>query len=124
MPRGRRKNQVEEQVTEERVEDNTSSSADDGWNEAQGGAGNYWIPESRGETIQGVLVDAVEGPYGTNYVLEIDGTEIRLPANKVLISKLDNVPMGAEVKVEYLGTVRTSTGRRAKDYRVLWRESE
>jgi ASC-1-like (ASCH) protein len=94
------------------------------WQEINAGAQTYW---DRKEPVQGVLVSVKpeSGQYNTKlYVLEAKGgAHVGVNGTAVLDSKLDQVKVGTEVRIEPLGEAKSEkTGRTYQDFKVLTRE--
>lgn len=90
-----------------------------------------WIELSNNSTswdkvkpIQGVFVQAQTGvgPNKSNmYMLRTKDGMVGVWGSTVLDSKFAQIPVGAEVYVESLGTARGKTGKEYADYKVKYR---
>lgn len=96
------------------------------WKEAlaDDGSGEVWNREG---TIQGIYARKRTdvGPNSSNlYTLKNSkGTEVGVWGSAVLDSRMAQIPIGSEVKIQSLGkTTSEKTGRSYYDYKVLWRE--
>lgn len=98
------------------------------WTEA-GQAGDSWKPENEGDTIQGTL-KAVKTDVGINksnvYVIQTEDAEdpMSVWGSTVLDTKFQEIPVGSEVKIEYLGTVKGKGPKPYKDFKVLYKPNE
>lgn len=89
--------------------------------------GVSWKHEKAGDAIEGTLIDRQEdvGEYGSTLytVKNLDG-DSGVWANSVLDDKLRKVPLGAEVRIEFLGLMKNASGSREyKNYKVLYKEA-
>lgn len=85
----------------------------------------FWQPLNIGESVEGEVILAAEGPFGMEYTLQGDETTIRLPSHTVLRMKMQNVQVGDKVKVVYDGERPSGKGKPAKMYDVyIWDESQ
>ena len=65
---------------------------------------DLWLPEKEGDLLEGVVVDIVEGTYGTQLVVETDEKKLlRTPSHKLLQSKLSGVKRGDQVRLLFEG---------------------
>jgi hypothetical protein len=62
-----------------------------------------WIPTEEGDTVEGTVLDIVEGSYGLQYVINADDKEIRTPSHKVLQNRMAKVKKGDTVRIVYDG---------------------
>lgn len=98
----------------------------DNWKEAQELAGRIWDFETDKELI-GLYVSHEEkvGPNESHmYTIELQGGErVSVWGNTVLDGKFKVVPMGAEVKINYLGKVNNpKTNRQYKNFTLFYRQ--
>jgi len=81
---------------------------------------DIWIPEKRGDSLSGLVLDIQESSYGIEATLEtVDGEVIKTPAHKILQSRIEKIAVGDFVRIIYLGVTRTKGGRKVNDYRLL-----
>lgn len=94
------------------------------WKEA-GMAGDSWKPEAEGDTIQGIYVMKKEnvGVNASNvYVVRKGDEDLSVWGSTVLDTKFQEIPEGAEVKIEFVGMVKGKGPKPYKDFRVDYRE--
>ena len=94
------------------------------WKEISVGNTDTWNQE---EPIEGLYVKKLEnvGPNDSNqYVIETTDGEVAVWGATVLDNKFEQIEIGTEVRIEYLGKVKGKTGTQYKDYKVSVRESE
>lgn len=95
------------------------------WQEA-GSGGETWKPENVGDSIQGLLT-AVKENVGINnskvYMIEKEGEEepYSVWGSTVLDTKFQEISVGSEVKIEYLGQVKGKGPKPYKDFKVLYK---
>lgn len=95
------------------------------WQEA-GNAGDSWKPENEGDTIQGVYI-AKKEDVGINksnvYLIQVEGVEepTSVWGSTVLDTKFQEIPISCEVKIEYLGKVKSKAPQPYKDFKVLYK---
>ena len=82
-----------------------------------------WLPEREGEVLEGEIVEIREGEYGIYAMVKekASGLLLRTPAHKLLQSKLSKLSKGDYIRIIYQGSIRTISGRRAENYKVLKR---
>ena len=82
-----------------------------------------WLPEREGEILEGEIVEIREGEYGIYAMVKekTSGLLLRTPAHKLLQSKLNRLSEGDYIRIIYQGSIRTTSGRRAENYKVLKR---
>ena len=96
-----------------------------GWKEIDTPPSPFWVPQEKGEEIEGSFQGFRDGEYGKNGVIKTDRDTYRyLPSNVLLNSKLEQIPEGTWIKVVYQGFTKLPSGRRAKDFRVYVKEGE
>ena len=90
----------------------------DEWEEVDRMLPAVWLPEEEGESLEGEVLEKVEGMYGEQLVLgnTEKNIQLRTPSHKVLQRKLKAVNVGDWIKIEYSGQIKTKTGRRAENY--------
>lgn len=79
----------------------------------------------RKEPVQGVFVNMRTdvGPYKSNmYTLKTKDGEVDVWGSTVLDSKFEQVPRGAEVRIEFLGLAEGKSGEEYADYKFQYRE--
>lgn len=77
------------------------------------------------EPVQGVFVDMKTdvGPNKSNmYTLKTKDGEVDVWGSTVLDSKFEQVPRGAEVRIEFLGMAEGKSGKEYADYKFQYRE--
>ena len=75
-----------------------------------------WIPEKENDEMEGVYVD-MKSNIGTNhsnlYTFQIkDGSFVSLWGSYVIDDNFKKIPLGAQVKIVYLGKQKTAKGDR------------
>lgn len=95
-----------------------------GFNEVESSFATPWTPDKKGDRIEGhflgqELVDGGmnEKPY-LSYRLRKKDNSVWAVAGGMLGSKMDQVPTGALISVEFLGMIKLKTGFSARDYKV------
>lgn len=95
------------------------------WQEA-GSNTESWKPENEGDSIQGLLV-AVKDNVGINnskvYMIEQEGAEeaTSVWGSTVLDTKFQEITIGSEVRIEYLGEQKGKGPKPYKNYKVLYK---
>lgn len=106
-----------EREQSDKVEQNVE---EEGFEEVEPDWHDIWVPEEKGDSLSGSVLDIQEGAYGIEAILETaDGEIIRTPAHKILQSRIEKIAVGDFVRIVYLGTNRTKGGRKVNDYRLL-----
>lgn len=78
-----------------------------------------WTPVKEGERVSGVVVEILEGRYGSTYIIaDSDGNRHQTPAHKVLQRKLETVEISDIIGIEYLGTTPSAEGNPTTLYKV------
>ncbi len=100
--------------------------ADKDWQEAGSGTNETWKPENEGDTIQGLYQSKKEnvGVNNSNiYLILVDGQEeaVSIWGSTVLDTKFQEISIGSEVKIEYLGKVKSKAPQPYKDFKVLYK---
>jgi len=95
------------------------------WIEVNPTTEEMWNPEEQ-ETIQGIYVSLKikVGPNESNvYVLNtVDNKKVGVWGSRVLDDRFKEIPIGSEIKIEYLGEQRTKKGGRTyQNYKVFYR---
>ena len=88
----------------------------------EGGNTPAW---DRKEPVQGVFVNMKTdvGPNKSNmYTLKTKDGEVDVWGSTVLDSKFEQVPRGAEVRIEFLGMAEGKSGKEYADYKFQYRE--
>jgi hypothetical protein len=97
------------------------------YEEVGGNLGPSWpTTETKvGSVVTGTLKEIQEGQYGDNYVLgdvTLNGekldSDLLVWGATILRSRMSKVSGGSKVKIEFLGEVKTGTGRQAKNFKV------
>lgn len=93
-----------------------------------------WITVSEGgdawdgkKPVQGVYTSKKTnvGPNKSNmYMLRTEDGTVGVWGSTVIDSKFEQISMGSEVKVEFLGVETGKTGKEYKDYKVQYKPSE
>jgi len=85
-------------------------------------AGSVIQFEKENDSVQGVLKARVSGQYGDNYILEVMENDVlvekTLFGGTVINTKMSRVKDGEEVRVTYVGEIKSSNGRMYKDFKV------
>ena len=92
-----------------------------------------WIEVSEGgamwdqtKPIQGVYKrkESNVGPNNSmKYVLDVDGNETGVWGSTVIDSKFEQIPVGSEVRIEFLGKKKGQRGNEYKDYKFQYRKT-
>lgn len=95
------------------------------WTEVGGDSGEMWNREG---SIEGTYVSK-QSNVGINdsmkYNLKTKDGEIGVWGSTVLDSKMEQVQIGQEVRIEYLGKAQTKTGRgEYHDFKVMTKPAE
>lgn len=95
------------------------------WTEA-GTGGESWKPENEGDTITGLYTQKKEnvGINNSNvYMVEQAGAEeaTSVWGSTVLDTKFQEIPVGSEVKIEYLGKEKGKGPKPYNNYKVLYK---
>lgn len=87
------------------------------WKEIEGG--NVFAFTQMGDTIEGVIVSRREGQFN-NQVYDIETKEgiKTIFGTAILDDRLSRVKDNEPVKIEFVGDVKTGTGRMAKNFKV------
>ena len=88
------------------------------WKEVTGA--NFFKFEKEGDSVEGKFVEMQEGNFGKTPVLKAaSGEKMVIPNLRVLMTKFDNIEIGTEVKVTYIGEKQAEkSGRTYKDFKV------
>lgn len=84
-----------------------------------------WNPMKKGERFRGVIEShrIVQTKYGEKPVVEIankqTGETIEMFASNIALSKLNRVPVGGYVELEYRGTYTAQIGRKKETLRDI-----
>ena len=66
--------------------------------------GDFWKPSKEGETLEGTVLEKVEGKFGVQVTLKLaDGSEMKTPSHKVLQTRLRNKEIGQLIRIVYTG---------------------
>ena len=82
------------------------------------GADKVWDINEESE-ISGKLLRREQGEFGMNYILQVADEEVLVWGNIVLNTKLARVKEGETIKIQYLGEVKSKTGRMYRDFKVF-----
>lgn len=100
----------------------------DDWTTA--GGGSYWnyAEEGKGAVVQGTYVKMKEhvGDYdSTVFVIKTDNGIVNVNGSTVLLRKFEEVEIGNEVRIEYLGMAESEKRKGAEyhDFDVKYREA-
>jgi len=94
-----------------------------------GTAGDSWKPENKGDVIQGIYKVKKED-VGINksnvYQLKVSGRDelVSVWGSTVLDTKFEEIELGNEVRIEFLGEVKGKGPKPYKDFKVDYRETE
>ena len=96
----------------------------EGWQEINPTTEEMWDPEED-KVIQGIYVSKKEnvGPNESNvYVLNVGDKKIGIWGSTILDDRFKEIPLGCEVRIEYLGEQKTKKGNRTyQAYKVFYR---
>jgi spore coat protein U-like protein len=87
-------------------------------------SGDTW---DQAKPIQGVYKRQLTnvGPNNSaQYVIDTTDGEVAVWGSTVLDNKFESVPVGSEVRVEYLGMAKGKTGKEYKDYKVQYKPTQ
>ncbi|MCX6654323.1 MAG: hypothetical protein NTY03_04280 [Candidatus Bathyarchaeota archaeon] len=73
------------------------------WTEV-GNTQGLWLPVTKGEVLEGVVIEVKEGLYGLQLSIENKEGVHTTPSHKALVGRLKAFQVGDSIKVEYLGT--------------------
>lgn len=87
-----------------------------------------WKPENEGDTLQGIYKDKVENlgeNDSTKYVIETESGEVRgVWGSSVIVSQFEQIQIGMEVKLTFLGKEKGKKGYWYKNFKIETREVE
>lgn len=94
-----------------------------------GSSGESWKPEKEGEEIIGRYVAKKEnvGINNSNvYVLDVDGSDepVKVWGSTVLDSRFEEIRIGYDVKIEFLGHKKGKSPKPYKDFKVMYKKPE
>ncbi len=97
--------------------------ADVGWTTVETG---IWSPEKKGDKMEGKYIGTEEGtvhgrPTVAHLFMVGDGV-IKVWGRAQLNTKLDSIPIGSDVRLEYVGKVDTASGNKVIDWKVQHRD--
>ena len=109
---------------EEKEQEDEEKEQEDEWEEVDRMLPAVWLPREKGESLEGKVLEKVEGMYGEQLVLgnTEKNIQLRTPSHKVLQRKLKAINVGDWIKIEYSGQIKTKTGRKAENYVVMRRK--
>jgi hypothetical protein len=87
--------------------------------------GEYWKPQTIGDSLTGKVIARVQGEYGLQYKIKTEGGIIFItPSHRVLQAKLENVTLGTDVKITLDGELPAKVEGRSptKMYSVFLKE--
>ena len=117
---------IDEQANNEWLGESAQSLSED-WREVGAETEEMWKPEKEDESIQGIYVDKKIniGDNNSNiYVLATDDGNIGLWGSTVLDGRFAKIPVGAEVKITYMGYKKSEkSAREYKAYKVEARKA-
>lgn len=73
------------------------------WTEV-GNTQGLWLPVTKGEVLEGVVIEVKEGIYGLQLSVENKEGVHTTPSHKALVGRLKAFLVGDSIKIEYLGT--------------------
>jgi hypothetical protein len=85
---------------------------------AVGSGGEFHKWGQAGETLEGTWRGLHDGQYGPVGTLETPEGPVRFAVTTALLERLQAIPEGAELRLEYLGLRRSKAGREYKDFAV------
>ena len=83
-----------------------------------GGGGDFHKWTTSGETLEGIWRGLHDGQYGPVGTLETPEVLVRFAVTTALLDRLQPIPEGTGLRVEYLGVRRSKAGREYKDFAV------
>jgi len=92
-----------------------------------GSAGDSWKPENEGDTLTGIYTGS-KSEVGINksevYSIQVAGEEepTSVWGSTVLDTKFQEIPVGNEVRIEYLGLEKGKGPKPYKNFNVQYRE--
>lgn len=102
----------------------------DNWTEAGSASDETWKPENAGDSVTGKYVkvrDNVGANSSNMYYLEqesADGKDkltISVWGSTVLDTKFEEIPVGSQVKIEFLGLEKGKGAKPYKNFKVLYK---
>ena len=65
----------------------------------------FWLPVNPGDQLTGIVLDRIEGKFGEQLTIEDELTkkEFTTPSHRVLQNLLEDVAIGARVRITYQG---------------------
>jgi hypothetical protein len=101
-----------------------------GWNEVQSSFAKPWAPKKAGEKLEGHFAGTEEVPSGrkddegkkkffTSWRVRIKDGSVLGMAGEMLKSKMNQIPVGSLIRVEYLGKSAETSNGKAHDFKVL-----
>ena len=96
------------------------------WKEAGGNSGDSWKPENVGDTIMGSYIGKKENVglnNSTIYLVQVAGQDepTSVWSSTVLDTKFQEIPVGSDVKIEYLGKEKGNAPMPYKNFKVLYK---
>ncbi|HSF03110.1 MAG TPA: hypothetical protein VLA62_08870 [Solirubrobacterales bacterium] len=85
---------------------------------AIGGGGEFHKWAEAGESLEGTWRGLQDGQYGPVGTLETPEGPVRFAVTTALVERLQGIPEGTELRLEYLGFRRSKAGREYKDFAV------
>ena len=86
------------------------------WLEVEEKNNGFWAPKE-GEVLQGILIGYQDGKYGKMYNIETKEGTKTVSSWAILKARMEQVHVGDEVMIEYLGEIKTQNGH-AKNFKV------
>jgi hypothetical protein len=83
-----------------------------------GSGGEFHKWGEAGETLEGTWRGLQDGQYGPVGTLETPEGPVRFAVTTALLERLQGIPEGTELRLEYLGLRRSKAGREYKDFAV------
>jgi hypothetical protein len=72
------------------------------WTEV-GNTQGLWLPVTKGEVLEGVVIEVKEGLYGLQIAIENKEGVHTTPSHKALVGRLKAFLVGDSIKIEFLG---------------------
>lgn len=97
---------------------------DAGWTTVETG---IWSAEKVGEKMAGKYIGTEEGTVHGRptlaHLFMVGDQVTKVWGRAQLNTKLDSIPVGSEVRIEYIGEVTTASGNKVKDWKVQYFDS-
>ena len=78
----------------------------------QVGQGEFMKWTEDGQTIEGIWRGQKDGTYGPLGLVDADKGRVSFPLHTALLQRVENIKVGAEIRIEYVGKQQTKDGKR------------